>query len=338
MPLNNMGQALQGRARYDEAAEFYMNALALEPNSARFHANYASLFNDQDRHEEAIDRYRHALAIDPNHAESHCGMGQAYLQLQEPEKAEASFRKALEIDPELTAPRLGLANLYSEMGDFPKAEAEAAIALESHPKLAEVYYQTCTHRKGKVGDDVLEAMTALIGEKYLGEGSRAKLNFALGTVHDRRKNYKTAGQCFQIANELQAATRLNRNEIYDPQNFTDWVDNLIAGFTPDLFSQLKGSGHASRRPIFIVGLPRSGTTLTEQILASHSKVHGAGELTFINKTFEGLPNLLGLSGMDAFSALKSADSRALKISADFLFEANRGEERKRQLRGRQDAR
>lgn len=89
------------------------------------------------------------------------------------------FRKALAIDPELTAPRLGLSNLFSELGDFEKAEAEAEIALSSHPKLIEVYYQYATHRKGKVSDHELEIMTALLGEKHMGDGARSQLNFAL---------------------------------------------------------------------------------------------------------------------------------------------------------------
>jgi tetratricopeptide (TPR) repeat protein len=316
MPLNNMGQAMQGRARYAEAVEYYMSALALEPNVPRFHANYASLFHDQDCHEAALGRYRHALALDPDHAESYCGMGQVYLRVERATEAEAMFRKALEIDPELTAPRLGLSNLYSELGDFEKAEAEAEIALRSHPKLIEVYYQLSTHRKGKVSDHELETMTALLGEKYLGDGARSQLNFALGAVHDHRANHELSGHCFQVANDSQAAARLKRNETYEPGHFTDWIDKVIGGFSADLLARLGGTGHPSRRPIFVVGLPRSGTTLTEQILASHSAIHGAGELTFMNKTFQDLPCLLANAGSEPFSALQSVDSFGLKASAE----------------------
>lgn len=316
MPLNNMGQALHGRARYDEAKEFYLNAIAIDPKTARFHANYASMLNDQDRHEEALELYKTALAIDPNHAESYHGLGQVYMQLQDAAQAEVSFRKALQIDAEITAPRLGLANLYSEMGNFEKADAESAIALKSHPKLAEVYYQRATHQKGKVTDADLAKIQMLLNEKYFGEGAKGQLHFALGSIFDKRKNYELAGQNFQQANEFQNAAKLKRNEVYDPENFTGWIDKMIKAITPDVLKQHQGQGHESRRPIFVMGLPRSGTTLTEQILASHSAVHGAGELGFISQAFEKLPETLGLSGADQFSAVESLHTLGLKASGE----------------------
>lgn len=316
MPLNNMGQALQGRGRHDEAAAFYLDALALEPNAARFHANYASLLTDQERHEDALERYRFALVLDPQHAESYCGLGQVSMHLQKADQAEASFLRALEIDPDLTAPRLGLASLYSELGDFEKAEAQASIALQSHPKLAEVYYQRATQRKGVVSDADLETMTSLLHEKYYGEAARAQLSFALGTVHDQRRNHETAGQHFRAANQWQAAAKRKRNESYDPESYSEWIGKIIDAFSPDLIDRLKGLGHPSRRPIFVVGLPRSGTTLTEQILSSHRAVHGAGELTILNQTFLDLPRTLGMAGADPFAALRAVGADGLRTAAE----------------------
>lgn len=320
MPLNNMGQALQGRGRNEEATAFYLKAIEIEPQTPRFHANYASLLNDDDLHEEALARYRLALAIDPNHAESYHGLGQVHMQLQETAEAEAAFRKAIELDPELTAPRLGLANLYSEMGEFEKAEAESATALKSHPKLAEVYYQRATHQKGKVTDADLEQIQALLNEKYFGEGAKSQLHFALGAIFDKRKQYELAGRHFQQANEYQNAAKIKRNEFYDPENFSGWIERITQSVTPGLMDRLKGQGHESRRPIFVLGLPRSGTTLTEQILASHSAVHGAGELGFISQTFEKLPETLGLSGVDAFSSISSVHAPGLRASGAVYLE------------------
>lgn len=320
MPLNNMGQALQGRAQYEEATTFYLDAIAREPNSPRFHANFASMLNDQDLHQEALKRYKHALAIDPGHAESYHGLGQVQMQLQDTQAAEVSFRKSLELDPELTAPRVGLANLYSELGEFEKAEQESSIALISHPKLVELHYLRATHKKGKVTDAELKIMQRLLEEKYFGEGAKAQLHFSIGTVFDKRKDYQKAVYHFQQANALQNAAKLLRGEHYQPKAFSDWVSNLVETFNPEMMRQFQGLGHESNRPIFVLGLPRSGTTLTEQILASHTDVHGAGELTFISKSFERLPNILGLSETDAFSAVKSLDSIGLKSAAEFYLE------------------
>ena len=316
MPINNMGQALHGRARYDEAIEFYLNALALEPNSARFHANLASLYKDEDQFDEALERFQHALVIDPEHIESLCGMGRVYIQLMKTAEAEECFRKALEIDPESMAPRMGLAGLYSELGEFDRAEQEYALVLQTQPKAIEIYYQRATHHKGKVSDADLNMMQTLLKQKYLGEGGRSQLNFALGAVHDKRKNYEAAAQNFRVANENQTAARLKRSETYDPELFTSYIHNVIEAFTPEFIAKFQGQGDPSHRPIFVVGLPRSGTTLTEQILASHPAVHGAGELAEINTSFQDLPVTLGLNQLDSFQALKQLNVPELRASAE----------------------
>jgi tetratricopeptide (TPR) repeat protein len=311
MPINNMAQALHGRARFDEASELYLKALEMEPLSARLHANYASLLKEQEKLEEAEARYRHALTIEPDHPESFHGLGQIYMQLQQIEQAEAAFRKAIEIDPEITAPRMGLVSLYGELGDFDKADEEADEALKIYPKLAEAYYQRVTHRKGKISDEDLQRMTELEKEKYLGDGARSQLNFAFGTVHDRRKNYAQAGQYFQRGNELQAQNREKRKETYDPATFTSWIDQHINTFSPELFQKFQGYGNPTKRPIFVVGLPRSGTTLVEQILASHPAIHGAGELIHISKIFTDLPASIEADPKDPFAAVSALNPKAI---------------------------
>ena len=103
---------------------------------------------------------------------------------------------------------------------------------------------------------------------------------------------------FQTANELQIAARLKRTRPTIPANFSEWTSRMIAGFSADLIERMKGSGHASRSPIFVVGFPRSGTTLTEQILASHPAIHGAGELKFARNRSRRCRRRSGLSGTD----------------------------------------
>ncbi|MFM7591048.1 MAG: tetratricopeptide repeat protein, partial [Isosphaeraceae bacterium] len=316
MPLNNMAQALQGRGRYDESMEYYLQAIAIEPLSPRFHANYASLLNDQDDHEKAIERYRYVLGIDPQHAESYTGMGQAYLQLQETDLAEAAFLKSLEIDSELTAPRLALGNLYAEMGEFERADEAYAEVLKVHPKCVEIYYQRATHQKGRISQDDFDQMVWLTSEKYLGDAGRAQLHFGLATIYDQKKDFEHAATNLKLANELQQSAKMKKNETYDPDNFTQWIDQIIQAFSPDLIRSLKNAGSESTRPIFVVGLPRSGTTLTEQILASHSAVFGAGELTVVNDVFEKLRKSRGDVMVNPVDVARFLDSGVLKQSAD----------------------
>ncbi len=323
MPLNNMGQALQGRARYAEAREYYFTALSLEPNSARFHANVASLYKDEDDYKEALERFRHALVLDPEHVESLCGMGRTYVELMRTSEAEECFRKALGLDPEGVGPRLGLASLYAEMGEFDRADEQYDEALAIRPRIIEAFYQRATHKKGKVSDADLETMNAMLEQKYIGEGGRSQLNFALGSVHDKRKDYDPAAQHFRVANENQTAARLKRNEAYDPASFEQFISSTIEGFSARNIARLQGRGHESRRPIFVVGLPRSGTTLTEQILSSHPAVHGAGELAHISESFQNLPATMGLQGQDSLVVMNQLSQPGLIASAtSYLNELN----------------
>lgn len=316
MPLNNMAQALQGRGRYDEATEYYLQAIAMEPLACRFHANYASLLSDQNEHEKAIERYQYVLSIDPQHAESHTGMGQAYMQMQETALAEVAFQKALEIDSELSAPRMGLGNLYAELGEFEKADAQYTEVLKEHPKCVEVYYQRATHQKGKVAANELQQMISLSGEKYLGDGGRSQLHFGLAAAYDNLKEFRQAAEHLKLANELQRSAKLKKKETYDPDNFTLWIDQMIQAFTPELVKSLKEAGSESKRPIFVVGLPRSGTTLTEQILASHSAVFGAGELTIVSDVFEKVRKSRGDFPVNPVEVAGFLDSDLLRKSAD----------------------
>lgn len=330
MPFNNMGQALESRARYSEARQYYMNALALEPNSARFHANVASLHHEQDEHEEALARFRHALAIDPEHGESLCGMGRIFTHMMKTAEAEFCFFKALELDPESPAPRLGLANLYSELGQFDKADEEYDRALAINPKIIEVYYQRATRPKGRLTDDDVATMMSLLDQKYLGDGGRAQLEFALGSVEDRRRNYEAAGRHFEAANRSQAAAKSKRGETYDPETYASYINKMIGGISAELMRRFAGLGHASARPIFVVGLPRSGTTLTEQILASHRDVHGAGELEVMSKTFQNLAATLRVAAPDSFAALGYLTTASLDASANvYLGELDRHNSRSR---------
>ncbi len=159
-------------------------------------------------------------------------------------------------------------------------------------------------------------MTSLLNEKYLGDGPRSQLNYAFGVVYDRRKDYRAAGRHFQRGNELQALNREKRNETYDPASFTHWIDQQTATFTPEFIKKFEGKGHPSQRPIFVVGLPRSGTTLVEQILASHTAIHGAGELMHLSKLFSDLPAMTGTDPKDPFLAVKGLNADHLAALAE----------------------
>lgn len=131
-------------------------------------------------------------------------------------------------------------------------------------------------------------MHRLLATPDLPDARRSALQFGLAQALDARGAYAEAGVSLRQANALALAGRQKRGQGYDPAEHARFVSGMMTACSPAFFERVRGIGLDSERPIFIVGLPRSGTTLTEQILASHSRVFGAGELRFARDDFETL--------------------------------------------------
>jgi len=187
-----------------------------------------------------------------------------------------------------------------ELGDFQDAERCWREALRHDPGLAGAYSALATLLRGKLPDDDLAAMQKLLADPDLHDGRRCALRFGLAQVHDAKGSYDEAAESLRQANALARARARKRGQGYDPAEHERFVAGMMAVCTPAFFERVRGFSLDSERPIFVVGLPRSGTTLTEQILASHSQVFGAGEL--------------GLA-RDDFKALADGDDRGLEALA-----------------------
>ncbi len=124
---------------------------------------------------------------------------------------------------------------------------------------------------------------------------RGPLLYGLAQVLDAQGEYAGAADCLAQANAMAQDQRRLAGRKYNPASYSELVDRIIAGFTPALFERLRGAGDETHLPVFIFGMPRSGTTLVEQVLASHSKVYGAGELRVARDVFESVPSVMGRS-------------------------------------------
>jgi hypothetical protein len=144
----------------------------------------------------------------------------------------------------------------------------------------------------KLPDEDLAAMRTMLEQPDMLDGKRAVLRFGMAQALDARKEYAEAAEHLKEANALALKAWRKRGETYDPDRHSEFVADMLATCTPEFFERLRGLGVDSERPVFIVGLPRSGTTLIEQILASHSQVFGAGELRFAREDFESLPSVM----------------------------------------------
>ena len=313
MVYNNMGQALQEEGKLDEATDWYLRGLELDPNMARLHCNLASLLEQQEKYPEATTRYEIALRLDPNYAEAHNGLGWVGHELGRYDEAEQRYRTALRLKPDFAAAHCNLGTVREELNDFTEAEYCFRQALRHDPQHAGAWSQLATLLGGKLPDSDLAAMRQLLADPELPDGKRGVLRFGLAHVLDARKSYDEAGEHLLQANAIALREWYKRGQGYDPAEYSRFVDRLLATFTPAYFQRTCRLGIDSERPIFIVGLPRSGTTLTEQILASHSQVFGAGELRLAREEFDRLvgdaKNQNGV--FNGFAALDAAGVHSL---------------------------
>jgi tetratricopeptide (TPR) repeat protein len=257
---NNLGNALRDQGRLEEAEAELQLALKLQPQRAEFHNNLGLVLRDRERLQEARTCYEHALHFKPAYADAHCNLGMLQQDLGDLERAAGCFREALRHDPR-------------------HAGALAAQALLF---------------RGKLDDADLDRLQKRLADPLLA-ADRAGLQFAIAQVLDGRRQYAEAAAHLDEANALERERWRQRGRSFDPADNGRFVDFVMRTFTPSFFERVKGWGLDSRRPVFIFGMPRSGTTLVEQILASHSQVHGGGELPFGHDDFDALAALAGVA-------------------------------------------
>jgi tetratricopeptide (TPR) repeat protein len=326
MVHNNMGQALQEEGYLDEAITWYERALSMEPNVARFVANLADVLAEQDKREEALVTFERALRLDPSYVPARSGLGALFREMGRYDEARAQFREALRLKPELAGAHCALGEMAEEMGDRESAEASFREALRLDPKFPGVYAQLATLLRARLGEAERQTMRRLLEDPKVRPLGRANLLHGLAHVHDGAGDYAQAAACLQQAKGIQLAEWAKRNQRYDPGEHHQFVERLLAAYTPEFFARVRGWGLETERPVFVFGLPRSGTTLVEQVLASHSQVHGAGELTLAQESFRALPALLGVQGapLDCLGRLEAAHVRRLaQRHLDRLGEINR---------------
>jgi tetratricopeptide (TPR) repeat protein len=292
MIYNNMAQLLQEEGKIPEALAWYQEALARDRNTPRIYCNLASALSEQDRYDEAIAQYEIALGLDPKCPEAYNGLGFVCHEQGRDEEAKKHYQTALQIKPDFAPAHCNMGTLLEELNDLKGAEEAFRTALRHDPEHAGAKAQLATMLRSKLPDEDLEAMRRQLAEPDLLPGKRAVLRFGLAQALDARKEYAEAGEHLREANALALEAWRKRGDTYDPDRHSQFVSEMLETCTPAFFERLRGLGSDSERPIFIVGLPRSGTTLIEQILASHSQVYGAGELRFAREDFESLTTVM----------------------------------------------
>jgi tetratricopeptide (TPR) repeat protein len=290
---NNLGNALHDQGKLAEAVVCYRRALQLMPNYGEAHNNLGAVLREQGLLEEAVACHRRACALKPDSAEVHSNLGNALRDQGKVGEAITCYRQALQRKPDYAEAHSNLGSALEEIGDLQAAEVCFHAALRHNPRNAMAHFLLAELLREKLSEKDLAAQLRLLEEKGTTDAERLLLHFGLAQVLDARGEYGAAAEHLKRGNALQLSEWRKRGHEYDPLGHESFIGQMIAACTPDFFARVRGSGLESKLPVFVFGLPRSGTTLIEQILASHSRVHGAGELYLGRRTLEAIPGALG---------------------------------------------
>ena len=274
---NNLGNAERDLGNFDAAVAALREALRLKPGFAKAHNNLGNALRDLGKLDEAVESYRRSLECDANYAEAHSNFGFALRLQGRSADAQSHCECALAIDPNYPAALTLLAHLRSDEGRFLETRTllERVVAID--PDCAEAWAGLAGLRRMSREDSDWLAGAMRATERVLPR-DEIPLRFAIGKYLDDVGDYDEAFKSYRRANELAKRHRPR----HDPQLLTEGIDRLVQSQTAGWLHGLRSVSIRSERAVFVVGMPRSGTTLAEQILASHPAVHGAGELPFWN--------------------------------------------------------
>ncbi len=277
---NNHGNALHKQGKLEEALQSYNKALQLKPDYVIGYNNRANIYKAQGKLEKAVKSYDKALQLKPNYLDVYNNRGLALQRLQRWDESMASYEQAIKLDPNFVATLNNIARLYAFKGQINQAVKTYKKVIRLNNNYVEAHYNLSKITKYDKHDDSIRAMESLYVRKDISSKHRIQLAFALGKAFEDLKEHNKSFEYILEGNELKRETYHYKIES-DMERF----NKIKEVFSSAFFSSHIKTGNPDETPIFILGMPRSGTTLVEQILASHTQVYGAGELGILREIY-----------------------------------------------------
>ena len=302
---HHLGVARQRSGQRRRAEQAYHEALRWQQNPYRTHIDLGHLQLDLNQPRAAAQEFEQAVTCQPTFAQGWSNLGATLHQLQEWERAEAALQEALRLKPDFAGALFNYGNLLKDRNRIPEAieKHRAAVALQPenrafrlnlavtltmqgekaeaiaqyrellarHPECLPAYYSLLTFHSRQVHPEEVSQLERLIANKPLSAEERAEAAFGLGKYYDQHGDYDRAFAQYQTGNQIVAKLRP-----YDGPRFEQTLQQIREAFSFEALHKRR-TRPTSRQPIFIFGMPRSGSTLVEQILSSHSQVKAAGE-------------------------------------------------------------
>ncbi len=310
----DLGGALADAGALDEAIDSYRQAVRLGPKMAEAHHGLGAALLKRGESAPAIHHLERAVALRADFPEALFELGNALRGERRIAPAAERFGEALALRPSYAEAYLNRAGCLQMLGEFDEATRllEGAIALK--PALSEAHHELVRARKMTEADrPIVARIETLLAGKSLGEKDRCNLHFALGKAYDDLGEWDRAFENFAAANRLKRATL-----DYHPAKLEAQFGEICATFDAAFFEARRGFGDPGERAVFLVGMPRSGTTLVEQILASHGHIHGAGELPIIGRLAARLHRELGVDRRYPGCAENLDEASSLALAQPYL--------------------
>ncbi len=277
--LNNSGNLYRELGNFNAAESCYKKSLELDRKNHITFNNIANIYLTQCRYDRAESYYKKAIKLNKDYFDAYYNLGATYQGQGNHKQAVKYYKRAQKIRPEDIAPQSAMANSYEKQGEYSKAHELITPLLSRNivtPDIAEIYAKICI--KNKDYDNGISVIKKCFSQR-LNPINEQALHFDLGDIYDKKLSYDDAFKEYSIANNMRpyqynrGSTENSFNHIKSAFIQADQEHDII-------------SNNQSKTPVFIVGMPRSGTSLIEQILSSHSEVCGAGELPYIGKISE----------------------------------------------------
>jgi len=277
----NLGNLLKIFGRIEEAIIHYNKALSIEPDFADAHYHLGNIYMELGLMEDSITHFERTISLNPDFADAHSNLGNALREIDKLDDAIVNYKNALMLNPKHAGFHNNLGLAYQDMGFLNEASSQFKKAISLKPDYAAAYRHLVQIYPAEINTATIQE---LINSPDISNEDKAHFYFALGKIFNKNKRYDEAFTRYKKANEL-----VNKTLSFEPSKFSLHIKNIIDAYSKQFLLKSGSMNCISDLPVFIVGMPRSGTTLVEQIISNHPQVFGAGELGYlahVEKTIE----------------------------------------------------
>ena len=286
--FSNYGAILQELGKLEEAAKWYSKAINLKPDFADAHSNLGNIFRHLGKFKEAELSTRKAIDLKPDFANAYSNLGIILYNLGKFKEAELSFRKAIELNPDHIKAHYNQGNLFSDLGKLKEAKISYRVAIQLNPNYAKAYYGLSLLKYSDENNIWKKQLFSKSILNHLSKEDQINVYFARANILHEEKNYEHSSKFLKLANQLKLSL--------NPSNSDFLINNSKRLLNKSIIQEMNKKEYTeSTQSIFIVGMPRSGSTLLESILSMNICVDDLGESEILEESFKEVNRISSLA-------------------------------------------